>query len=128
MALGSDALQIGLSALTVPGDYRKRTDGGASASSAMLGAAASGAQMALLSVPSTIALSILPLLPVAARGLISFGMTQSRLIRQRATPFSHRLEASQMAAQQQGYALSRMGEMSGLGNEAPHYAGRYGRG
>ena len=124
MALGADAIQIAMAGSTAPADYRKRVSEGQSTGMAIAGAAATGAQTAFLSIPSAL---VLPLIPVAARALCAWGYKQSNIVRQRATPFSHRFEASQMAMQMQQYSLGRMAEMQGLGNEAANYNGRYGR-
>ena len=125
MALSADAIQVGLSAFMAPADYRRRISEGQGSGLAMAGATNSAAQTVFLSIPTSL---ILPLIPAAARGLITFAGIQNNLTRQRATPFSHRYEASAMASQMQQYSLGRMSEMQGLGNEAKNYNGRYNRG
>jgi len=120
----NDAFQVGAAGYMASGDYRRKTAEGGNPLQAGASAAGSGI-LALVSVPTAFAL---PLIPAAGRALLAYGYGESGRIRQRATPFSRRYEGSEMAGQMQSYAMGQMGQMSGAGNEAQAYMGRYGRG
>jgi hypothetical protein len=121
----SDLVQVGAAAYMYPADYRRRLADGNSPMQATAGSWGNAFTTAALSLPTSL---ILPLLPTAVKGLINAGIKSGIETRKKAMPFSQRYEHSDMAGQMQGYALSRMGEMTGFGNEASQMFGRYGRG
>jgi hypothetical protein len=118
------AAQVGFASVAAPGQFKAYREEGDSRGLSTAKAGASFFASSFLSIPGNIAvgLGIMAINPIR-KGYQGFNSK----VRTMNVPFSQRFEHNEMASRLQSYGLSRISEMSGMGNEAAQMYGRYGR-
>ena len=121
---GGGILNAAFAVTQVPAEYRTRRIEGQGIFEAAGKSTNNAFWWASLSLYGALALPEVAKIPGALYNNFTGVSYQTRRASQ---PFSQSVRHSQMASNMQGYAMSRMNDMEGFGNEASMMYGRFGR-